>query len=122
MPRRSTSLYIRHLPDACRHEDLRRAFGRYGRIVDITIPLDYFTGRMKGYAFIEYPFYTIVHSLHSTLICFRCIHSLGVPRKCIVAKSIQMFNNANPASVQPDAQNGAEAAPKALSRQRLLVT
>ncbi|XP_018655468.1 putative serine/arginine rich splicing factor [Schistosoma mansoni] len=54
MPRRSSSLYIRHLPDTCRHDDLRRCFGRYGRIVDVTIPLDFFTGRMKGYAFIEF--------------------------------------------------------------------
>ncbi|VEL32516.1 unnamed protein product [Protopolystoma xenopodis] len=38
------------------HEDLRRLFGRYGRIADVTIPLDYFSGRMKGYAFVEYPF------------------------------------------------------------------
>ncbi|OON14457.1 hypothetical protein X801_09749, partial [Opisthorchis viverrini] len=56
MPRRANSLYVRHLPDSCRHEDLRRAFGRYGRIIDITIPLDFNTGRMKGFAFIEYPF------------------------------------------------------------------
>ncbi|KAF5393997.1 FUS-interacting serine-arginine-rich protein 1, partial [Paragonimus heterotremus] len=53
-PRRSTSLYLRHLPDTCRYEDLRRAFGWYGRIVDITIPLNFFTGRMKGFAFIEF--------------------------------------------------------------------
>lgn len=41
-----------------RHDDLRRAFGRYGRVVDVTIPLDFFTGRMKGFAFVEYPFNT----------------------------------------------------------------
>lgn len=56
MPRRGSSLYIRNIPDSCRHEDLRRTFGRFGPIVDVTIPTDYYSGRMKGFAFVEYPF------------------------------------------------------------------
>ncbi len=39
-----------------RHDDLRRAFGRYGHILDVTIPTDYQSRRMKGFAFVEYPF------------------------------------------------------------------
>ncbi|KAF7260019.1 hypothetical protein EG68_02361 [Paragonimus skrjabini miyazakii] len=73
MPRRSTSLYVRHLPDTCRHEDLRRAFGRYGRIVDITIPLDFFTGRMKGFAFIEYPFHLRGNVAFTDYLLFCCV-------------------------------------------------
>ncbi|VDN13575.1 unnamed protein product [Dibothriocephalus latus] len=58
MSRRGSSLYIRNIPDSCRsrHEDLRRTFGRFGPIVDVTIPTDYYSGRMKGFAFVEYPF------------------------------------------------------------------
>ncbi|KAL3315823.1 Arginine/serine-rich splicing factor scl25a transcript I [Cichlidogyrus casuarinus] len=52
--RSEASLYIRPVPDDCRHDDLRRTFARYGRIVDVTIPVDYYSGRMKGFAFVEY--------------------------------------------------------------------
>ncbi|CDS37373.1 FUS interacting serine arginine rich protein 1 [Echinococcus multilocularis] len=53
MPRRC-SIYVNNLPDSCRHEDLRRTFGRYGPIIDVTIPTDYYSGRMKGFAFVEF--------------------------------------------------------------------
>jgi len=33
---------------------LKKIFGRYGRIVDITLPLDYYTRDAKGYGFVEY--------------------------------------------------------------------
>ncbi|VDP92446.1 unnamed protein product [Echinostoma caproni] len=92
-----------HLPDAVgphralaplRHEDLRRAFGRYGHILDITIPLDYFTGRMKGYAFIEYPFCSVFQFLlQKILICSRCVCLLGDAGNCTLPKSIQLFND-----------------------------
>jgi len=36
------------------YDDLKKIFGRYGRIVDITLPLDYYTRDAKGYGFVEY--------------------------------------------------------------------
>lgn len=36
------------------YEDLKKIFGKYGRIVDITLPLDYYTRDAKGYGFVEY--------------------------------------------------------------------
>jgi FUS-interacting serine-arginine-rich protein 1 len=33
---------------------LKKIFGRYGRIVDITLPLDYYTRDAKGFGFVEY--------------------------------------------------------------------
>jgi len=36
------------------YEDLKKIFGRYGRIVDITLPLDYYTRDAKGFGFVEY--------------------------------------------------------------------
>jgi len=37
-----------------RYEDLKKIFGRYGRLVDITLPLDYYTREPKGYGFVEF--------------------------------------------------------------------
>nr|XP_008516135.1 PREDICTED: serine/arginine-rich splicing factor 12 [Equus przewalskii] len=36
-------------------EDLRREFGRYGPIVDVYIPLDFYTRRPRGFAYVQYP-------------------------------------------------------------------
>lgn len=38
-----------------RPEDLRREFGRYGPIVDVYIPVDFYTRRPRGFAYIQYP-------------------------------------------------------------------
>jgi len=50
----SASLYVRGLAEKVRYEDLKKIFGRYGRLVDITLPLDYYTRDAKGYGFVEY--------------------------------------------------------------------
>jgi len=50
----SASLYVRGLAAKVRYEDMKKIFGRYGRIVDITLPLDYYTRDAKGYGFVEY--------------------------------------------------------------------
>lgn len=39
-----------------RPEDLRRMFGKYGRITDVYIPLDYYTRESRGFAYVQYPF------------------------------------------------------------------
>nr|CDS28890.1 La protein 7 [Hymenolepis microstoma] len=51
MPRRNTSIHIKNLADGVRHEELRHAFGKFGRVVDVTVPVNYHTGRPKGFAF-----------------------------------------------------------------------
>uniref|UniRef100_A0A5F9DLI1 Serine and arginine rich splicing factor 10 n=1 Tax=Oryctolagus cuniculus TaxID=9986 RepID=A0A5F9DLI1_RABIT len=38
-------------------EDLRREFGRYGPIVDVYVPLDFYTRRPRGFAYVQYPFF-----------------------------------------------------------------
>jgi len=50
----TTTLYIRNISDRVRYEDLRRLFQKYGKIIDVTIPLDYYSGMPKGYCFVEY--------------------------------------------------------------------
>lgn len=41
---------------AFRPEDLRRIFGKYGRIQDVYIPCDYYTKKVRGFAYVQYPF------------------------------------------------------------------
>jgi len=50
----SASLYVRGVSEKARYEDLKKIFGRYGRIVDITLPLDYYTRDAIGYGFVEF--------------------------------------------------------------------
>jgi FUS-interacting serine-arginine-rich protein 1 len=50
----TSTLYVRNISDRVRYDDLRRLFSKYGRIVDVVIPLDYYSGNPKGYCFVEY--------------------------------------------------------------------
>ncbi|XP_034965300.1 serine/arginine-rich splicing factor 12 isoform X2 [Zootoca vivipara] len=50
----NTSLFVRNVADATRPEDLRREFGRYGPVVDVYIPLDFYTRRPRGFAYIQF--------------------------------------------------------------------
>ncbi|CAF0755283.1 unnamed protein product [Brachionus calyciflorus] len=50
----SSTLYIRNISDRVRYDDLKRLFSKYGRVLDITIPLDYYSGMPKGFCFIEF--------------------------------------------------------------------
>ncbi|TVU46845.1 hypothetical protein EJB05_06417 [Eragrostis curvula] len=49
-----TSLLVRNLRRDCRPEDLRRPFGKFGRVKDIYLPRDYHTGDPRGFGFIQY--------------------------------------------------------------------
>ncbi|KAM6968088.1 uncharacterized protein FYW47_006785 [Aplochiton taeniatus] len=58
----NTSLFIRNISDESRPEDLRREFGRYGPIVDVYIPLDFYARRPRGFAYIQYPLHSFYYS------------------------------------------------------------
>lgn len=49
-----TSLLVRNLRRDCRPDDLRRPFGKFGRVKDIYLPRDYYTGEPRGFGFIQY--------------------------------------------------------------------
>ncbi|KAI4544839.1 hypothetical protein MG293_005105 [Ovis ammon polii] len=51
---RNTSLFVRNVADDTRSEDLRREFGRYGPIVDVYVPLDFYTRRSRGFAYVQF--------------------------------------------------------------------
>nr|XP_043889811.1 serine/arginine-rich splicing factor 10 [Solea senegalensis] len=50
----NSSLFVRNIADESRPEDLRREFGRYGPVVDVYIPLDFYTRRPRGFAYIQF--------------------------------------------------------------------
>ncbi|XP_037129963.1 serine/arginine-rich splicing factor 10 [Syngnathus acus] len=50
----NSSLFVRNISEESRPEDLRHEFGRYGPIVDVYIPLDFYTRRPRGFAYIQF--------------------------------------------------------------------
>ncbi|TPX32905.1 hypothetical protein SmJEL517_g04063 [Synchytrium microbalum] len=52
--RNSPSLHVKGVTPETKPEDLREAFTRYGKVKDVYIPKDYYTGRPRGFAFIQY--------------------------------------------------------------------
>uniref|UniRef100_A0A8C5MU87 Serine/arginine-rich splicing factor 10 n=1 Tax=Leptobrachium leishanense TaxID=445787 RepID=A0A8C5MU87_9ANUR len=60
-----------------RSEDLRREFGRYGPIVDVYVPLDFYTRRPRGFAYVQFEDVRdaedALHNLDKKWICGRQI-------------------------------------------------
>ncbi|XP_075577919.1 serine/arginine-rich splicing factor 10 isoform X5 [Pelecanus crispus] len=58
-------------------EDLRREFGRYGPIVDVYVPLDFYTRRPRGFAYVQFEDVRdaedALHNLDRKWICGRQI-------------------------------------------------
>ncbi|KAI3389184.1 hypothetical protein SNEBB_009738 [Seison nebaliae] len=54
MSRRNHTLHVRNISTRATYEDLKKEFERYGRVLDVTIPTNYYTREPKGYAFIEF--------------------------------------------------------------------
>lgn len=48
------TLYIRNISERVRYEDIKKLFSKYGKISDITMPIDYYSRLPKGYCFIKY--------------------------------------------------------------------
>ena len=49
------SLLVRQLPPDARAEEIEEAFSKYGKVIDVYIPRDYYTKRPKGIAFVQFP-------------------------------------------------------------------
>ncbi|ESO03496.1 hypothetical protein HELRODRAFT_157132 [Helobdella robusta] len=52
----NSSLFVRNVPDEARTEELKSLFTKYGPVSDVYIPLDYYSRRPRGFAYIQYPF------------------------------------------------------------------
>ncbi|KAI8818218.1 uncharacterized protein EV422DRAFT_194436 [Fimicolochytrium jonesii] len=48
------SLFVRGLADGTRSEDLIQAFKAYGDVIDCYLPVDYYTGKSRGFAYIQF--------------------------------------------------------------------
>ena len=51
---RSTTVYVGNIPYSFIERDVSEMFERYGRIRKVTVPMDRFTRRNRGFAFVEY--------------------------------------------------------------------
>lgn len=49
----SKKLYVGNLPYQTTDEDLSQAFGAHGQVTSATIIMDKFSGRSKGFGFVE---------------------------------------------------------------------
>ena len=49
----NTSLYVKNIPDETLPDDLRDMFSKYGNLSDVYIPLDYYTKRPRGFAYVQ---------------------------------------------------------------------
>ena len=49
------SLLVRQLPQEASAEEIEEAFSKYGQIMDVYIPKDYYTKKPKGIAFVQFP-------------------------------------------------------------------
>uniref|UniRef100_A0A8C9UP58 Serine/arginine-rich splicing factor 10 n=1 Tax=Spermophilus dauricus TaxID=99837 RepID=A0A8C9UP58_SPEDA len=52
----NTSLFVRNVADYTRSEDLWHEFGRYGPIVDVYVPLNFYTRRPRGFAYVQFEY------------------------------------------------------------------
>ncbi|KAG0054598.1 hypothetical protein BGZ83_010895 [Gryganskiella cystojenkinii] len=50
----SRTLYVGNIPYSFREHEVEEMFKKFGPIVQVTVVLDQFTGRNKGFAFVEY--------------------------------------------------------------------
>jgi len=49
-----SSLYVRNVSDGTHSEDLKDLFSKYGPVSDVYIPLDYYTRRARGFAYVQF--------------------------------------------------------------------
>ncbi|KKT86309.1 MAG: RNP-1 like protein RNA-binding protein [Parcubacteria group bacterium GW2011_GWC1_45_9] len=48
-------LYVGNLPFSTKEDDLRQMFSQYGEVASATVITDKFSGRSKGFGFVEMP-------------------------------------------------------------------
>lgn len=73
----NVSLFVRNISDGCRPEDLHREFVKFGPISDVYIPLDYYTKRSRGFAYVQFEDIRdaedALHEMNRKTVCGRII-------------------------------------------------
>ena len=47
------NIYVGNLPFSATEDDLRQAFGKYGTVGEVNLIRDQFSGRLRGFGFVE---------------------------------------------------------------------
>ena len=47
------NIYVGNLPFSASEDDLRQAFGKYGTVGEVNLIRDQFSGRLRGFGFVE---------------------------------------------------------------------
>jgi RNA recognition motif-containing protein len=47
------NIYVGNLPFSASEEDLKQAFGKYGTVGEVNLIRDQFSGRLRGFGFVE---------------------------------------------------------------------
>jgi len=47
------NIYVGNLPFSASEDDLRQAFGKYGAVGEVNLIRDQFSGRLRGFGFVE---------------------------------------------------------------------
>ncbi|KAK2150424.1 hypothetical protein LSH36_406g02087 [Paralvinella palmiformis] len=84
----NTSLYVRNVYEGCRPEEIRSLFGKYGPISDVYVPVDYYTRRQRGFAYIQYPLNRLVFSKY-VVQGFFGVHT-GVPWTRLYGRELEI--------------------------------
>ncbi|GAU90885.1 hypothetical protein RvY_03243-1 [Ramazzottius varieornatus] len=50
----NSSLYVRGVAEETRNEELKEMFAKFGPVKDVYIPLDYYTRRARGFAYVQF--------------------------------------------------------------------
>uniref|UniRef100_A0A8C0QQI1 Serine/arginine-rich splicing factor 10 n=1 Tax=Canis lupus familiaris TaxID=9615 RepID=A0A8C0QQI1_CANLF len=95
-PPPNTSLFVRNVADNTRSEDLPREFGRYGPIVDVYVPLDFYTRHPRGFAYVQFEDVRdaedALHNLDRKWICGRQIEIQFEPL-CTVGRNANWYRH-----------------------------
>lgn len=51
---RSSSLFVGNLPYSFEERDVSNLFDRFGKVTQISVPIDRYTRRNRGFAFVEF--------------------------------------------------------------------
>ncbi len=68
----------------CSPRDLREEFGKFGEVKDVHMPKDYHTGKLRGFAFIEFGDKESAATAQEKMDKYVCMHISVVGSACML--------------------------------------